>query len=486
MAKNRRMNVAVAAVAAVVLAAIVESIGVTPTSAADPVAGPGRWSRPPLPVDAAVLLNSVALDKHTTWAAGAAFIPGTPNPHGAVFDLHPLLLGRDDRDGGKWTRIPTPADSQKGRINSISAASPQDVWLGGDYDKLGNPQAKGIVTEHWDGHHWQIKTAPVPADVGAAGIAGTAGFLGIAAVTPTDAWGVGWSIGTGNLNGLLEHWNGTTWTRVAAPDAAQISILYGVSALAPNDVWAVGNTFAGQPVLMHYDGHGWTHVPNPSFSGPLGQLNAVTGHDHNDVYAVGFQVNASDGSTQALVLHWNGHQWRSLAAPDTAGDFVAAANTPDGILAVGADSTGYAATAVRYRHGNPQPVNLPTPDAGYDTFPSGVSTNLGFNGLSQHLIVEGVVDHDEMEQVGATEAWVAGYADDPARDPASVLAGDRSRCAYGRSIGGSGRVAGGRSAVVRRCWRRAPIESGRAVGPVSVLRRAGRDRDLVRPTRRGA
>ena len=96
--------------------------------------------------------------------------------------------------------------------------------------------------------------------------------------------------------------------------------------------------------------------------------------------------------------------------------------------------------------------------------------NLGFTGSSQHLILEGVADHDEMEQVGATEARVARHADDPARNPPALLACDRSRCPYRCCVGGCWRVAAGRAAVVRRGWRRAAAEFDRPLEPVSVLR----------------
>src|SRR6266702_2518388 len=40
---------------------------------------------------------------------------------------------------------------------------------------------------------------------------------------------------------LLVHWNGTSWTRVAAPDlSADGSELIGVGSTSPGNVWAVG------------------------------------------------------------------------------------------------------------------------------------------------------------------------------------------------------------------------------------------------------
>jgi hypothetical protein len=110
----------------------------------------------------------------------------------------------------------------------------------------------------------------------------------------------------------------------------------------------------------------------------------------------------------------------------------------------------------------------------------------GFKGSSQHLIMEGVVGDGEIEQTGAAEVGVVGCSDDPARGSSPVLAGDRRRHAYRWCIGSGRCVAGGWSAVVCGRWRRGAAEFDRALGPISVFRRARGDCDLVRPTGRGA
>ncbi|WP_405878380.1 hypothetical protein OG762_06765 [Streptomyces sp. NBC_01136] len=76
------------------------------------------WNREAVPVTPANLLAVAGVDSHTTWAVGAQV-----TPEGKASLRTPLLVGRDDRDGLGWRRIPTPADQVSGsRFNAVSAA----------------------------------------------------------------------------------------------------------------------------------------------------------------------------------------------------------------------------------------------------------------------------------------------------------------------------------------------------------------------------
>ena len=115
----------------------------------------------------------------------------------------------------------------------------------------------------------------------------------------------------------------------------------------------------------------------------------------------------------------------------------------------------------------------------------------GFNWSSQHLVREVVRDGCWQASAGdSSDAWadvVAGPAlGGPARGPAAVLAGDRGWMLE-RGRGRCGRsVAGGWQPVVPRRWRDAADLVGPAVGALSVVRRAGGDRDPSRPACGGA
>ena len=69
------------------------------------------------------------------------------------------------------------------------------------------------------------------------------------AISSNDAWAVGFYPAnrpagdvpsTVNVLTLVEHWNGTAWSIVPAPDATKSDNLNSVSGDSSNDVWAVG------------------------------------------------------------------------------------------------------------------------------------------------------------------------------------------------------------------------------------------------------
>jgi putative transposase len=115
----------------------------------------------------------------------------------------------------------------------------------------------------------------------------------------------------------------------------------------------------------------------------------------------------------------------------------------------------------------------------------------GITWSSQHLKMEVVGDGCQQASAGGPDdAWpdvVAGTALDRAsRGSGAVLAGDRPRAVERGRRGRGGRVPGGRVEVVPLGWRDVPDHVGSAIGPLPVLRRAGRDRDPARAAYWGA
>ena len=91
----------------------------------------------------------------------------------------------------------------------------------------------------WDGRTWTDYVLP-----------GGAGLIeDVLAVAPDDVWAVGsktdpmitrgkYSWEPGHMG--LAHWDGTSWTTMAAPAGARRGVLRSVSGTGPTDVWAVG------------------------------------------------------------------------------------------------------------------------------------------------------------------------------------------------------------------------------------------------------
>jgi hypothetical protein len=72
---------------------------------------------------------------------------------------------------------------------------------------------------------------------------------GIAAVSATDIWAVGYTTDptTGLQRTLTEHWDGTKWSVIASPNATSTgsNTLAGVTALSGGTVVAVGTAYDG-------------------------------------------------------------------------------------------------------------------------------------------------------------------------------------------------------------------------------------------------
>jgi hypothetical protein len=171
----------------------------------------------------------------------------------------------------------------------------------------GNAFDQITLTLHWNGASWSLIPSPSP------GNAGFNALYGVAAISANDAWAVGSSQSLGgDLQTLIEHWDGMSWTVVPSPNVpGTINELYGVVAVGPSDVWAVGYSGRGgafSTLVEHWDGSSWSIVPSPNPEGPS-ILLAVSASGPNDVWAVGYERNVLIQTTHALIERWDGSAW---------------------------------------------------------------------------------------------------------------------------------------------------------------------------------
>ncbi|MEY9872031.1 hypothetical protein ABH931_001505 [Streptacidiphilus sp. MAP12-33] len=346
-------------------------LGLAGTSAGATGGAAATWTTAKLPGGYATLLGSAAPDAHTVWVVGAAIGDRGPQ-HTPGFS--PVLYAHDSRTGGGWRAVPTAKDVPV-RMNAVAAVSDRDGWLVGDQatGAKGAPTG-GVYTEHWNGRSWSVQQLAVPARTQGAGL------LSVSAVNRSDAWAAGWvqisdpatagQRAGSHDEGLLAHWNGTAWQRVALPRVGAAWLLNSVTAVSGKDVWAVGVTVQGDrsvPVALHYDGHSWTVQRDAAFAGFTGgadgadgALLGVAAHHGDDVWAVGsFRAPGARHNT-ALIEHWNGHRWSRVAAPADAGPLTGVAAAPGGVVAVGdsgdAAGDGY---ALRVSNGLAASLRLP-------------------------------------------------------------------------------------------------------------------------------
>jgi hypothetical protein len=173
-------------------------------------------------------LNAVSADSPAdAWAGGSAM---KANNSGVT----PLI---EHWNGTQWSVSPGAINATSGRILSVAAISPADVWALAAVGK-GNP----AVIEHWNGSTWSTVSLPV---------SGT--LHGLSAVSADDVWAVG-------NGGLILNWNGTQWNQVANP-GGQGASLAAVAALSASDAWAIN---LNGSVTEQWNGTQWTAVPPAS------------------------------------------------------------------------------------------------------------------------------------------------------------------------------------------------------------------------------
>jgi len=107
--------------------------------------------------------------------------------------------------------------NNSGQLNGIAAVSATDVWAVGYYDNNGS---HSTLTEQWNGTSWNVVSSPNPGQ--------DYNFLNsVVTVSATDVWAVGFycdSVCTYPLT-LIEQWNGSTWDIVPSPNPPSIDAL---------------------------------------------------------------------------------------------------------------------------------------------------------------------------------------------------------------------------------------------------------------------
>lgn len=88
---------------------------------------------------------------------------------------------------------------------------------------------------------WQQVPVPVPIGTSLNGVWGS---------SPNDVFAVG-------DNGVIAHFNGTTWSAMTSNTTHGLSAVWGTSA---TNVYAVGINSGGTATIIHYDGSNWSVV----------------------------------------------------------------------------------------------------------------------------------------------------------------------------------------------------------------------------------
>jgi hypothetical protein len=249
-------------------------------------------------------------------------------------------------------------------LAGVSALSSNDVWAAGFYTDTGG--VTQTLIEHWNGSTWTISASP---DVGASD-----NFLeAVSARTGSDIWAVGYyRTATGNpWLTLILHYNGTQWTQTASPHPGSAeNYLYGVAYVSATDAWAVGfdsnTTNIYMTLTLRWNGTQWSQVPSPTPFLSVAGLRGVAVVSSNEVWAVGVQADISL-TLRTYVIKWNGSTWSAVSTPSTGGCVLTsvAIASPGNLWAAGAcQTTNYQTLILHYNGSTWSAVTTPSPGSG--------------------------------------------------------------------------------------------------------------------------
>jgi hypothetical protein len=310
----------------VLVGLILGAAGVIPASAS------AAWSIVPSANPAGSLPTLLAVSADTSadaWAVGEVFNPST----------HHYLTVAERWNGSNWSTTPTQNPSSDEWLNGVAAVSSTDAW-GVGFRNNSTWAANRTLIEHWNGTSWSTVASPNPS-------AGYDDLWATYAASSRDVWAVGRkSAANGGQSTLIEHWNGTSWSVVASPNATSYNDLHRVFGSSSTDVWAVGTAYnspgnVDAPLVEHWNGSAWRIVPSPVLGDSYLRGGWATGS--KDAWIVGEWDSPAPAYTpHVLVYHWDGTSWRSVTSPTGPGYelYGVAASGPTDAWIAGVRSSG--------------------------------------------------------------------------------------------------------------------------------------------------
>jgi hypothetical protein len=301
------------------------------------------------------------------------------------------------RRAAAWTSLPRMAVMRRevlGGVRLVAVAGLVTTILScGHTDSAGHPRhATPAAVAPW-------RVVPsVRVGCGRRGARPSTTLLAVAATGPDDAWATGscdpYPDERGGPVGVVEHWDGEKWRRVAAPPDSS----YGsVVALSKKEAWA-----AGEHGLIRWDGRRWTKVPRglPADAGYRSLLSATSARN---VFAI---VTTGLGEQDVLV-RWGGDRWHDVPPPHgcrfpgdgdegdlTAGppqdvwtDFLFCSTFPDNSI---------------WHYDGRRWKALPPPPLGLHWNPDGITVD------GQDTLVTVASDEPDQDGVTRTYRWTAG------------------------------------------------------------------------------
>ncbi len=190
-------------------------------------------------------------------------------------------------DAGTFVDASSSTAVQAGNLYAVTVTGPDDVWIAAD---------NGVVHLSAGGTTLALSSEN----------SSFASFYGIWADSPADVYAVGEYAGESTFIGVIQHWDGTTWTDESA-QVPMSNYFYAAWGSGPSDVWAVGNIISGNALaasVFHYDGSGWK---SSLVETSMQDFSGVWGSGPTDVWAAGF----------GGLFHFDGTSWKQVTPTNT-------------------------------------------------------------------------------------------------------------------------------------------------------------------------
>lgn len=255
------------------------SVEASGPSTASPPCTAGTWVKEPANVlpamDNGYLFAASVASPNLAWAVGYYF---TGTSFGSLIEKW---------KGTGWTVVGT--GDPNAQLNAVASFGSGDAVAVGDIYQDNDTVISALVTQ-WNGSSWSRTILPLPAKATSAVLTVVSGS------SASDIWAAGEYVVARAEHVLLEHYNGSKWTKVSLPASAQpLGEATGLLDLAPNDVWASGSDLVYR--MWHFNGSAWSlQSPAPPTNGTM------TGSSDTDLWLTGFDS----------LQHWNGSVWTQI------------------------------------------------------------------------------------------------------------------------------------------------------------------------------
>jgi hypothetical protein len=275
-------------------------------------------------------------------------------------------------NGAGWSVAPSPNPGNSVNIlNGVSCTTSTNCVAVGYYFNASSPTIGQTLIEKWNGTSWSVTPSP---DQGSRG-----NFLfGVFCTSSTNCVAVGNYInGSGDVQTLIETWNGTGWSITPSPDPGSSSSgVEGVYCTSSTNCLAVGYYFSGpstqQGLVETWNGTIWSVSPSPNPASD-GNLASVSCTSATNCVAVGDYINGS--ADQTLIESWNGSIWSVATSPNQGSDALSSVSciSSTNCVAVGNYSTASANQTLIESWNGISWFITPSPSPGANAYLNGVT-----------------------------------------------------------------------------------------------------------------